>query len=276
MTRAAPSPTVTPEVRAVPPSDSAQRSRSSSSSPACRRARTRCGAAARLAAGWVLSKHSDPERPEQLGQRAGVARRRRWPRAGSGAGATSRVASRYSEARQAGRERPRAPRSTPPPSGWRYIGVSGASGGRGGSAAVARVPSAAIHDGAARLGEVVVVAGQPEDRHHRPAPALLQDAGEGRGAERLVDGVQRPGEEARLLTGGDREGAGLPQPGRAPRRASPRARTRRRARGIEPPPGRGAGSSSGCSSGVATKRRLTRSGRRGSCAGSPAASGEAS
>ena len=41
----------------------------------------------------------------------------------------------------------------------------------------------------------------------------LQDGGKRRSAEGLVDGVERPGEEPRLLAGGDGERAGAAEPG---------------------------------------------------------------
>ena len=87
--------------------------------------------------------------------------------------------------------------------------MRGASGGRGGSAA--RYQGSVASDPArlTRLGEIVIVAGYPEDRDHRPLPLPLQHSGQGGGRERLVDGVERAGEEPRLLASGDDEGAGL-------------------------------------------------------------------
>ena len=58
----------------------------------------------------------------------------------------------------------------------------------------------------------MIVAGYPEDRDHRALPLSLQHSGQGDGGERLVNGVERPGEESRLLTSGDDEGAGLAEP----------------------------------------------------------------
>ena len=67
----------------------------------------------------------------------------------------------------------------------------------------------------------MIVSGHPEDRHHGPLPLPLEDAGERGGGEGLVDGVERTGEQPRLLAGGDRQCAGLAQPGqrRIPGRA---------------------------------------------------------
>jgi len=53
------------------------------------------------------------------------------------------------------------------------------------------------------LREVVIVARHPEHRDHGDLPLPLQALRDGNGGEGLVDGVERTGEEARLLPGGD-------------------------------------------------------------------------
>jgi hypothetical protein len=58
-----------------------------------------------------------------------------------------------------------------------------------------------------RFGVVVIVARHPEHRHHRVRERGLQPPRDGGRAEGLVERVQRAGEEARLLPGGDAQGA---------------------------------------------------------------------
>ena len=92
----------------------------------------------------------------------------------------------------------------------------------------------------ARLREIVIVARDPEDRHHRARPLSLQHPGERRRGERLVHGVQRPGEEPGLLTAGHRERARLRAAGPARPPAPVTARRPREAPGRSPP-SRGSG-----------------------------------
>ena len=54
-----------------------------------------------------------------------------------------------------------------------------------------------------RLGPVVIVRGNPEDRNHGLAERGLESLGQADGCERLVEVVERPPEQRRLLTGGD-------------------------------------------------------------------------
>ncbi len=97
----------------------------------------------------------------------------------------------------------------------------------GGDQAIGRDPRCG-----ARLGEVVIVAGQPEDRHHRPAPAPLKQPGQGGRAEPLVDGIERPSEEPGLLAGGDGQRTGRQQPRQLPLAPGGGDESRRQ-RGIE-------------------------------------------
>jgi hypothetical protein len=69
----------------------------------------------------------------------------------------------------------------------------------------------------ARLGKIVIVAGDPEDRHHRPLPLTFQDARNPGGREGLIDRLERPSEESRLLPGGDRDGPWLTEAGKCRR-----------------------------------------------------------
>ena len=89
---------------------------------------------------------------------------------------------------------------------WRFGWAGRKAGGRHGP--VGREPRRR-----ARLGEIVIVTGEPENRHDGPLPAPLEQTREGHGAERLVNGIERSGEQARLLPGRHREGAGAPEPG---------------------------------------------------------------
>jgi hypothetical protein len=57
----------------------------------------------------------------------------------------------------------------------------------------------------------MVVAGHPEHGNDRALPLAFQHPSQGGGRERLVNGVERPGEQTGLLSGGDDEGAGLAQ-----------------------------------------------------------------
>src|SRR5205823_703735 len=57
--------------------------------------------------------------------------------------------------------------------------------------------------GVVGLGEVVVVPGNPEHRHDRYPPLPLEAPRQRDCGQSLVDGVQWPGEEPRLLTGRD-------------------------------------------------------------------------
>jgi hypothetical protein len=52
-----------------------------------------------------------------------------------------------------------------------------------------------------RLDIVVIVTGNPEDRHHGPLPLPLQNSGHAGGRKRLVDGIERTGKQSRLLAG---------------------------------------------------------------------------
>jgi hypothetical protein len=64
---------------------------------------------------------------------------------------------------------------------------------------------------ARHFGEIVILRRNPENGD-RGSPALRQTSGELNGRERLVDGVERSCEEARLLARDDREAVGLAQP----------------------------------------------------------------
>ena len=77
--------------------------------------------------------------------------------------------------------------------------------------------------GGPHLGEVVVVGGHPEHRHHGRAALLLQAGRDLDRAEGLVQDVERASEEPRLLPGDEGGGAAVGQlagaaagPGRAP------------------------------------------------------------
>ena len=109
---------------------------------------------------------------------------------------------------------------TPSPSGWRYIGVSGASGGPRRQLTRWR---ACRRRRATRRGSPRRSRGRrPRARRSAPpARASVRSSSRASAAvrERLVHGVQRPGEQARLLARGDRERAGPAQPARAARPA---------------------------------------------------------
>ena len=55
------------------------------------------------------------------------------------------------------------------------------------------------------LGEIVIVSGDPEHRHHRHSALPLDAPGQGDRRQRLVDRVQRPGEKRGLLPRRDRQ-----------------------------------------------------------------------
>ena len=130
---------------------------------------------------------------------------------------------------------------------------------------VTTLPSGREPGGLARLGEIVIVRRRPEHRDDRPPPPPLEDPRERRGRERLVDGVERAGEEPGLLPGRDGERARAPEPGER-RHPVPRSRHEGVLQAGRQRPGRGSGSSTGASSGVATIRRVIAAARRESCA----------
>ncbi len=57
------------------------------------------------------------------------------------------------------------------------------------------------------FGVVVIVAGEPEHGNHRSVPPRREFACKGHRGDRLVNGVERPAEESRLLASGDDERA---------------------------------------------------------------------
>ena len=176
ITSAAPSPTVTPEVRAVTPVRLGPAVEVVVERAGLRAARAPDAARRRAwrPDGCCRSTARRADRAARPWRRRSC--RRPSPPVGSAARARRAVASRNSRGRQPGRERARGRARLPRPAAARYIGVSGASGGRGGSEAVASGAVGRDPGGRARLGEIVVVAGQPEHRHDRPVPAPLEHA----------------------------------------------------------------------------------------------------
>jgi hypothetical protein len=84
----------------------------------------------------------------------------------------------------------------------------------------------------AGLREVVIVAGDPEERDNRATPLLFQHRGQRGGRQGLVNGVERPGEQRRLLSRSHHQDAGRLEP-TAERLVTRRGHDGRQQRGIE-------------------------------------------